>query len=114
MKKLLFFVFLVGVMVTAAGCSGNSNTSGNETGGANHSGNQPKQETSRNDAERSQPQELIVVGQEISLSLDPVQPLTTAYLRNIGAAEALFKVNADGEVEPELAESVSQLSPSTW
>lgn len=59
-------------------------------------------------------QELIVVGQEIAATLDPVQPLTSSYLRNIGAAEALFKVNAEGEVVPELAADVTMIDPTTW
>lgn len=59
-------------------------------------------------------QELIVVSQEIAASLDPVKPITSSYLRLIGAGEALFKVNAKGEVEPELAESAKEVDSTTW
>jgi len=59
-------------------------------------------------------QALIIAGQEIAASLDPVKPLTSAYLRNMGAAEALFKVNEAGEVEPSLAESAREVDSTTW
>lgn len=59
-------------------------------------------------------EELVIVGQEIAASLDPVQPLTSSYLRAVGAAEALFRVNADGEVEPSLAESATEMDATTW
>ncbi|MEK0316607.1 ABC transporter substrate-binding protein [Cohnella sp. 56] len=55
-----------------------------------------------------------MVAQEIAASLDPVKPLTSSYLRLIGAGEALFKVNAAGEVQPELADSAKEIDPSTW
>ncbi|THF81774.1 ABC transporter substrate-binding protein [Cohnella fermenti] len=65
-------------------------------------------------ANASNPQELIVAGPDIAASLDPVQPLTSSYLRLIGAGEALFKVNAEGEVEPELAEGATETDATTW
>ncbi|MFD2333587.1 ABC transporter substrate-binding protein [Cohnella sp. GCM10020058] len=55
-----------------------------------------------------------MVAQEIAASLDPVKPLTSSYLRLIGAGEALFKVDAAGEVEPELAKSAKEIDATTW
>lgn len=100
-------ICLLSVVLAVTGCSGNSNTAGNETSASASpaSTGNPSAET---------PQELVVAGQEIPVALDPVKPLTTAYLRNIGAAEALFKVNAEGEVYPELAESITQADATTW
>lgn len=109
MKKLLF-AFLLGIIIAATGCSGNTNTpGGNQAGDTAVSGDSEQVR-----AQQTKEQELIVAGQEIAASLDPVQPLTTAYLRNIGAAEALFKVNAEGGIEPELAASATALDSTTW
>lgn len=124
MKKLIGFLFLM-VMITAAGCGSNGDSpapapaAGNnsQAQGQNeaHNGNSVDQVDEHNHQhEEGHSHELIVAGQEIAVSLDPVQPLTSAYLRNIGAAEALFKVNAAGEVDPELAESAAELSPTEW
>lgn len=108
MKKW-FLIGLLSVMLVASGCSGNSNGTGvapTEEAKGSHSV-QPEEGTKKE-------KELIVAGQEIPVALDPVQPLTTAYLRNIGAAEALFKVGADGEVYPELAESATETDANHW
>lgn len=88
MNKFGFATLAFIVMVTLIGCSNKPASSGER--------------------------ELIIAGQEIAASLDPVKPLTSAYLRNMGAAEALFKVNAEGEVVPSLAESVKQTDAVTW
>ncbi|HYF62763.1 MAG TPA: ABC transporter substrate-binding protein, partial [Herpetosiphonaceae bacterium] len=58
--------------------------------------------------------ELVIVGQEIAAGLDPVHELTSAYLRGVGAGEALMKVQADGTVAPELALSITQRTTATW
>jgi peptide/nickel transport system substrate-binding protein len=105
MKKLVF-TLLAGLVIAMTGCSGN--TPGAESTAATSA---PSATAAPDDTHNK---ELIVAGQEIAASLDPVQPLSSSYLRNIGAAEALFKVNADGEVEPELAESIGQVDPTTW
>ncbi len=108
MRKSIALLFIA-LLIILAGC-------GNAT---NQSERQPDHEAAGADttpvhAEPAHEQELIVVGQEIAATLDPVQPLTSAYLRNIGAAEALFKVNADGEVVPELASEATEVDPTTW
>ncbi len=59
-------------------------------------------------------QELVIVGQDIAAGLDPVHELTSAYLRSVGAGEALMKVQADGTVAPELALSITQRTTTTW
>ncbi|TMV47824.1 ABC transporter substrate-binding protein [Paenibacillus mesophilus] len=64
--------------------------------------------------EQAETKDLVIVGQEIAASLDPVQPLTSSYLRNAGAAEALFKVMEDGRIEPSLAESAKEVDATTW
>lgn len=113
MKKFVFLLF-ISVIITVTGC-GSPNANNNGISNANVEGRESQNATNAaNDAGETARQELIVAGQEIPVSLDPVQPLTTAYLRNIGAAEALFKVNAEGEAEPELAESAQEISPTVW
>lgn len=88
MKKFGFATIFFIAMLTLIGCSNKASTNGDK--------------------------ELVIAGQEIAASLDPVKPLTSAYLRNIGAAEALFKVNAEGDVIPSLAESVKHTDAVTW
>jgi peptide/nickel transport system substrate-binding protein len=51
---------------------------------------------------------------KINATLDPAEALTTSYLRAYGAGESLAKIQADGTVAPELAESIEQTSPDTW
>ncbi|MCU6795646.1 ABC transporter substrate-binding protein [Paenibacillus sp. WQ 127069] len=97
MKKLLSIIVL-SALITVMGCNDNKAATATSTNEAN----QPKK------------QELVVAGQEIAASLDPVKPLTSSYLRNIGAGEALFKVTANGGVEPSLAESAAEIDPTTW
>lgn len=58
--------------------------------------------------------ELTVVTERIGQGLDPAAPQVTNYLRAFGAGEALMKVQADGSVEPELAESIAPASPTRW
>ncbi len=63
---------------------------------------------------QEQAEELVIADQQIAASLDPVEPLTTSYLVSVGAAETLFKVNADGEVDAALAASARELDPNRW
>jgi peptide/nickel transport system substrate-binding protein len=51
---------------------------------------------------------------KINASLDPAEGLTTSYLRSFGAGESLAKIQADGTVAPELAESLTATAPGTW
>lgn len=94
MKKSWFTVILSGLLLAAA-CSSNTDT--------------PAADSGKGGAE-----ELIIADQEIAASLDPVQTLTASYLVSVGAAETLFKVNAEGGVEPTLAESAIELDPMLW
>ena len=80
--------------------------------GNNAPAEQPQEAASGN--AQQQEQELIIAGQEIAASLDPVQPLTSSYLRLAGAAEALFQVNSDGQIEPSLAEGAEEMDANTW
>ncbi|WP_135547588.1 ABC transporter substrate-binding protein [Paenibacillus cymbidii] len=100
MKKNFFALILI-VIITLSGCSTSDKTAAPGT-------EQPGTKT------ESANQELIVVSQEIAASLDPVKPITSSYLRAIGAGEALFKVNAKGEVVPELALGAQELDATTW
>lgn len=105
MKHLLLSLMAAFALLAASGCSSAPSTEGTGASPA---------ETPSNVAAETEPQELIIATQEIAASLDPVQPLTSSYLRAVGAAEALFRVNAEGKVEPSLAESVEAIDPSTW
>jgi ABC-type transport system substrate-binding protein len=51
---------------------------------------------------------------KINATLDPAESLTTSYLRSYGAGESLAKIQEDGSVAPELAESIEQTAPDTW
>jgi peptide/nickel transport system substrate-binding protein len=51
---------------------------------------------------------------KINATLDPAESLTTSYLRAYGAGESLAKIQADGSVAPELAQSIEQTAPDTW
>jgi len=51
---------------------------------------------------------------KINATLDPAEALTTSYLRAYGVGESLAKIQADGTVAPELAESIEQTAPDTW
>ncbi|TNJ62511.1 ABC transporter substrate-binding protein [Paenibacillus hemerocallicola] len=86
---------LLGAVITVMGCDG-------------------KEATTSSGTINTKNQQLVVAGQEIAASLDPVKPLTSSYLRNIGAAEALFQVDAKGAVAPSLAESATEIDPTTW
>lgn len=80
---------LLGLVLLVTGCS-----SGGEPG-----------------ADRSQ---FTLVTERIGQGLDPAAPQVTNYLRAFGAAEALMKIQADGSVQPELAESMEQTTPTRW
>lgn len=99
--KRIFFTSLLIVIITLTGCK----TTEKQAEDGNKQVNGAPEQTI---------QALIVASQEIAASLDPVKPITSSYLRVIGAGEALFKVNANGEVEPELAESAKSLDSTTW
>ena len=110
MKKSMIALLLI-VIITIMGCATSSNQTSDATKQADGEAAMtaaPSNSTGENK------QELVVVSQEIAASLDPVKPITSSYLRLIGAGEALFKVNAEGKVEPELAESATEVDATTW
>lgn len=57
---------------------------------------------------------LVVVQREIAYTLNPMKVNSASFLRGIGAGEALFSVDRDGIVCPEIAESSEQLDGVTW
>lgn len=95
------------ITLSACGNEGSTNAVSNDS-------NPQSSDAVETQSTTSLQEEIVVVGQEIAASLDPVQPLTSSYLRNIGAAEALFRVNAEGIIEPSLAESGTAIDPTTW
>lgn len=67
--------------------------------------------TSNPDARADGP---LMVTDRLPQTLDPAGPLSASFLRGLGVAESLFKITADGQVEPELAVSSTQDSPTRW
>ncbi|WP_219418267.1 ABC transporter substrate-binding protein [Pseudonocardia nigra] len=60
------------------------------------------------------PGTLTLAVSKINAGLDPAESLVTSYLRSFGAGESLAKIQPDGTVAPELAESVQQTAPNAW
>ncbi|MET4167882.1 MULTISPECIES: ABC transporter substrate-binding protein [Gordonia] len=60
------------------------------------------------------PENIQLVAGRMASGVDPVDDQSSSYLRSYGAAEGLTKIQADGSVAPELAESVSQTAPNRW
>lgn len=57
---------------------------------------------------------LVIASLEIPATLNSTLPMSASYLRRLGAAEALFKVDENGNIVPELAESITQVDATTW
>jgi ABC-type transport system substrate-binding protein len=57
---------------------------------------------------------LRVATSALAASVDPMAELSASYLRSVGAAEGLMRIQADGSVAPELAEKVEAASPTVW
>lgn len=57
---------------------------------------------------------LRVATSALAVSVDPTAELSASYLRSVGAAEGLMRIQADGSVAPELAEKVEATSPTVW
>lgn len=55
----------------------------------------------------------LVVGR-MAAGVDPADDLSSSYLRMYGASEALAKFQADGSVEPELAENIARTGEDEW
>ncbi|WP_281890491.1 ABC transporter substrate-binding protein [Paenibacillus sp. YYML68] len=109
MKNIFVSMAILIVIITLVGCSGN--TGATQTAAPKDASTEAAVAGQSNGAEQ---QELVVVGQEIAASLDPVKPLTSSYLRNVGAGEALFRIDAKGQTVPSLAESAKAVDPTTW
>ncbi len=58
--------------------------------------------------------ELTVAVSKLAATVDPASDLSASYLRAVGAAEGLMKIQPDGSVKPELAVSVTNDDPLTW
>lgn len=58
--------------------------------------------------------ELVLAVARMNTTLDSAEAQTTSYLRSYGAGESLAKIQPDGSVAPELAESVEQAGPAEW
>lgn len=119
-NKLVFPLLLI-VMMVLGGC-GSGETFNEST--ARSSGT--SEQTAQNDQAAAEdpeaktavqeglPQELVIADQEIAASVDPVRPLTASYLIAVGAGETLFKADADGQIQPVLAESAKAIDSATW
>jgi peptide/nickel transport system substrate-binding protein len=57
---------------------------------------------------------LIVVQREIAYTLNPMKLNSASFLRGIGTGEALFFVDRDGIVHPEIAEASREIDSTTW
>lgn len=112
----MLFLCLTAAMVW--GCSNNNsdnvNTASNIQGANENASSDSSSNNNANSKEQAADQKLIIADQEIAASVDPTQPLTSSYLIAIGAGEALFKVDADGKVQPMLASSAEAVDDTTW
>lgn len=114
MKNKLLLLAALSIFLIA-GCSAATSSQGTAASSETASSDTAVPETPEAESGNSEPpQQLVVAGQEIAASLDPVQPLTASYLRAMGAAEALFRVNAEGNIEPSLAEEAAAVDSTTW
>ncbi|TDC38630.1 ABC transporter substrate-binding protein [Micromonospora sp. KC213] len=57
---------------------------------------------------------LRVATSALAASVDPMAELSASYLRSVGAAEGLMRIQPDGTVAPELAEKVEATAPTVW
>jgi peptide/nickel transport system substrate-binding protein len=94
MKKstLSFVLLLLCSVLLLSACSGKTATTGSP----------------------AQKDTLTIASLEIPNALDPMKPLSASHLRRLGAIEGLFKVDPNGKVLPELAESSKQIDARTW
>jgi len=114
MKKVLLSLLVSTLLLTGCGAASSpENAAPAPSDGSSAAAPEPSAEAESTGA-ADLPTELVVAGQEIAASLDPIQPLTSSYLRAVGAAEALFRVNKEGGVEPALAEGAQSKDASTW
>ncbi len=60
------------------------------------------------------PENIQLVSGRMASGVDPIDDQSSSYLRSYGAAEGLTKIQADGSVAPELAESATQTAPNQW
>jgi peptide/nickel transport system substrate-binding protein len=60
------------------------------------------------------PGTLRIATSALAASVDPMAEVSASYLRSVGAAEGLMRIQADGSVVPELAETVVATTPTVW
>ena len=65
-------------------------------------------------AEGAADSELSVAVSALAASVDPVAELSASYLRAVGAAEGLTKIQPDGTVVPELATALTRDTQTEW
>ncbi|WP_249898424.1 ABC transporter substrate-binding protein [Paenibacillus sp. PK3_47] len=114
--KWLLIPMVCMLMVIIWGCSSeSSNLNPAATSSMQQDNNSSTDnESAANAVNNDFPQELIIVDQEIAASVDPVAPLTSSYLVALAAGEPLFKVDANGIVQPLLAEGAEAIDSTTW
>lgn len=59
-------------------------------------------------------EELVFVARDINSTLDPTKPQSDGYLRRVGALEALFHIESNGDVVPWLAEGIRNIDEHNW
>lgn len=109
MKKKIISIAFVAVLalVLFVGCGNDKNTQ-------DVSGQKSTEATKTVDTKATDQEELIFVEREIASKTDPnFYPGSSHYLAN-GASETLFKIQANGEVEPFLAKGSKQIDETTW
>lgn len=57
---------------------------------------------------------LVVASSMITHTLDPVGFESASFMRGIGMAEGLMRITKEGKIIPELAESLTRITPTRW
>lgn len=100
-KKVLPLVsLLLCFVLMLSACSGKTTTAESATSSASNAAVQKST--------------LTIASLDIPKALNPMTPNSASYLRRLGAIEGLFKVDSNGKVLSELAESSKQVDAKTW